>query len=173
MLKPIGAICAALLMPMIAHAQESEANSAGSVGTPPRSTEVSGDVARTFFATLGVAARARDNCWKVGCLLIVNDTQGYDVVGFYVNTAAPGRDERWSRNQLLLALSPQKATFRYKTGGPGACNMPVRFVLRRRDSKDKVNLDGTASLCATPHQDAIIRVKMFEPKVIVEDGRAD
>jgi len=173
MLSRIGAICAALLLPVTAHAQESEANSAGSVGTPVRSTEVSANVARTFFATLGVAARTRDNCWKVGCLLIVNETQGYDVVGFYVNTAAPGRGERWSRNQLLLSLSPMKATFRYKTGGPGACNMPVRFVLRHRETKDKVNLDGTASLCATPHQDAIIHVKMFEPRVIVENGHAD
>jgi hypothetical protein len=114
-----------------------------------------------------------NNCWNLGCLVIVNDTSSYDLVGLYVNTAAPGRAARWSGDQIRDVIKPQKATLRFKTGGPDTCAMPVRFVLRQQQTHQKLEVEGVASLCTTPHEDAILRVQTREPRVILEDGVAN
>ena len=162
----------ALLMPLTAPnycwAQTSEASSAGkvtSVGSPH-------DTIASMLLEMNVEKRTRDNCWNLGCLVIVNDTSGYDVIGFYVDMARRGGKTRWGPNQFPLALSPRSMTLKFKTGGPSTCDQPVRFVLRHQKTKETIELDGSASLCTTPHQDAIIHVKVLEPSVIIEDGTA-
>jgi hypothetical protein len=136
-----------------------------SVGSPH-------DTVASMLLEMNVEKRTRDNCWNLGCLVIVNETSGYDVIGFYIDMAKPGREPKWGPNQFPLALNPSRMTLKFKTGGPAACNLPVRFVLQHQKTRAKVELDGTASLCTTPHQDAIMHVKVEEPRVIIEDGTA-
>lgn len=112
-----------------------------------------------MMVQFGRTQRDADNCWKVGCVLIVNETQSYDVVGFYVDTAKPGTASAWSRNQFGEPLRPMKVTMRFKTGGADTCNIPVRFVLRDRQTKEKLDVAGTASLCTSPHQDTLLQIK--------------
>jgi len=130
------------------------------------------DTIASMLLGMNVEKRTRDNCWNLGCLVIVNETTGYDVIGFYIDTAKPGREPKWGPNQFPLALNPSRMTLKFKTGGPTTCALPVRFVLQHRKTREKVELDGTASLCTTPHQDAIMHVKVLEPKVIIEPGTA-
>lgn len=106
--------------------------------------------------------RVKTNCWKLGCMVIVNETAGYDVIGFYVDSATPGRSPRWSDNQLPQYLEPKKATLRFKNGGKAMCSLPVRFVLRDRDTHEKVEVNTTSSFCSTPHQDTLLRIKLQE-----------
>lgn len=106
--------------------------------------------------------RVKTNCWKLGCMVIVNETAAYDVIGFYVDSASPGKSPRWSENQLPDALEPLKATLRFKTGGKDMCNLPVRFVLRNRQTREKMDVNSTGSFCSTPHEDSLLRIK-FEP----------
>jgi hypothetical protein len=146
----------------------SEASGTGkitSIGSPH-------DTIASMLLEMKVAQRTRDNCWNLGCLVIVNETRGYDVIGFYVDMARPGDAPKWGPNQFALALNPSRLTLKFKTGGPSTCNQPVRFVLRHQQSKKKIELDGTASLCTSPHEDAIIHVKVLEPSVTIEDPAA-
>ncbi|NYT39584.1 hypothetical protein HZY97_02350 [Sphingomonas sp. R-74633] len=106
--------------------------------------------------------RVKTNCWKLGCMVIVNETSGYDVIGFYVDSASPGRSPRWSNNQLPNSLEPAKATLRFKTGGKDMCNLPVRFELRQRDTREKIEVNTTGSFCSTPHEDSLMRIKLQE-----------
>lgn len=107
------------------------------------------------------------NCWKLGCMVVINETSNYDVVGFYVDSASPGRSPRWSDNQMTNALEPLKATLRFKNGGKNMCSLPVRFVLRQRDTHEKMDVNTTGSFCSTPHQDTVVRIKVLEGKVYV------
>jgi hypothetical protein len=159
-------LCA--LSPTNCLAQTSEASGAGkitSVGSPH-------DTIASMLLEMNVAQRTRDNCWNLGCLVIVNETNGYDVIAFYLDMAKPGGKTKWGPNQFPLALSPRSMTLKFKTGGPSTCDQPVRFVLRHQKTKEKIELDGTASLCTSPHQDAIVHVKVREPSVIIEPGTA-
>ncbi|MBC9032047.1 hypothetical protein IAG41_06555 [Sphingomonas sp. JC676] len=168
MLKYLAPALLAMVAPNYCFAQTSEASGAGkitSIGTPH-------DTIASMLLEMNVAQRTRDNCWNLGCLVIVNETKGYDVIAFYVDMAKPGGKTKWGPNQFQLALSPRSMTLKFKTGGPSTCDQPIRFVLRHQKTKEKIELDGTASLCTTPHQDAVIHVKVLEPNVIIEDGAA-
>jgi hypothetical protein len=104
--------------------------------------------------------RVKANCWKLGCMIIVNETAAYDVVGFYVDSASPGKSPRWSENQLPDALEPLKATLRFKNGGKNMCSLPVRFVLRNRETREKMDVNTTGSFCSTPHEDSLLRIRL-------------
>ena len=141
-----------------------DVNSAGVV--PPRG--MSFENAQAMMAVMrGASQQVRDNCWSLGCVLIVNDTSGYDVIGLYLDSAKPGESARWSHNQFPQPLWPSKATLRFKTGSASTCNMTVRFVLRHRDTREKTEINGTSSFCTSPHRDTLIRIKMLEGKVYV------
>lgn len=157
------ALLLATVAPRPALAQSEDSGSLG----PPRG--MSEGIARSMITVLaGANKQVIDNCWNLGCVVIVNDTGAYDVVGFYVDSAKPGADARWSRNQFSQPLWPSKATLRFKTGkAPDMCNLPVRFVLRHRETREKSEISGTTSLCVAPHQDTLIRVRMLEGKVFV------
>jgi hypothetical protein len=149
--------------------QMSDPNGSGkitSIGSPH-------DTIASMLVEMNVEKRTRDNCWNLGCLVIVNETRGYDVIGFYIDIGKPGAQPKWGPNQFPLALNPSRMTLKFKTGGPATCNLPVRFVLQHQKTREKVEIGGTASLCTTPHQDAIMHVKVLEPSVIIENGTAD
>lgn len=141
-----------------------DVDSAGVV--PPRG--MSFEAAQSMMTIMrGASTQVRDNCWNLGCVLIVNDTSGYDVVGFYLDSAKPGQSVHWSHNQFAQPLWPSKATLRFKTGSADTCSLPVRFVLRHRETHEKTEISGTSSFCTAPHKDTLIRIKMLEGKVYV------
>lgn len=163
MIKFVLPAIAAMLSPTCASAQ-SEAGGVAPINAPH---------AEGALASMQLEMRQRavkdDVCWKLGCLIIVNETRGYDVVGFYLANNKPGAPLRWSRNAFVLGLQPQKAALRPKTGGKGACAVPVRFVLRHQRTHEEVTMEGNASLCSSPRMDSMLRLKVLEPKVIWDD----
>lgn len=162
------ALLASVALAPAASAQDQD--SAGVI--PPRG--MSYETAQAMITMLsGGNKQVIDNCWDLGCVLIINDTSTYDVVGFYIDSAKQGRSAQWSRNQFGEPLWPSKATLRFKTGrAPDMCDLPVRFVLRHRETREKTEIAGNTSLCTAPHQDTLIRIKMLEGKVFVGNGEA-
>lgn len=138
-------------------------------GDEPPPPRVSPELAARawMIAKRNAPEHVKTNCWKLGCMIIVNETSGYDVIGFYVDTARPGKNARWSSNQFREALQPAKATIRFKTGGPDTCDLPLRIVLKQRDTGEKVEIEGSGSFCTSPHQDSLVRIKLLEGKVFV------
>lgn len=128
-----------------------------------------------IWARMNAPEHARVNCWKLGCVLIVNESN-YDVVGFFVNAARPNKNPRWSQNQLQEPLLPSKVTLRFKTGNADTCNLPVRFTLLNRETHERAEVTGTTSFCTSPHNDSLVRIRMNQGKVYVrgdddaEDG---
>lgn len=130
------------------------------------------NVARMLMTAMRIEQRQRDRCWKLGCLVIVNETRGYDVVGFYVEPRrrkppAPGK--KWGKNLFDAPLFPRKATFAFKDGDAAACAHPVRFELRHRVTRERLMVDGSANLCSTPKVDSLLRIRVLEPQVIWDD----
>jgi hypothetical protein len=124
-------------------------------------------VARVMLSTLRMEQKKRDLCWELGCVVFVNESKTYMVSGFYVQTAAADGKLEWSRNQFLIPLLAKRATFRFKTGGPDACDLPARFVLRAPHSKETVSYDTRVSLCSSPHHDSLVRIHVVIPEVEV------
>lgn len=163
---------ALLLSPALipaAAAQDMQTDSAGEVrerGNPER------DLQMRMTLLRNAPEQVKVNCWKLGCVLIVNETAGYNVTGFYLDTARPGKKPAWSGNQLDTPLEPSKMTLRFKTGNKDTCNIPVRFVLVRQGTRERAEIDGTTSFCTSPHNDTLIRIRMQEGKVYVGEGEA-
>jgi hypothetical protein len=124
-------------------------------------------VARSMIDSMQLERRQRDLCWKLGCIVLVNETNAYQVDAFYVEEPAARGERRWSRNQFGAALLPRRATYRFKTGGPETCDQPVRFVLRHRKTKDKIEVNTRASLCTSPQHDSLVRIRVIQPEVQV------
>ncbi|WP_448664866.1 hypothetical protein ACG3SL_09395 [Sphingomonas sp. CJ20] len=153
---------AALLAPMLAHAQ-SEAGGAGKIS----SIGSSDDTLASMRLELAITQFRKSKCWDFGCLIIVNETDGYDVIAFHIATR-PDTASDFSRNRFEGALAPHKASLAVKTGNAATCDMPVRFVLRQQKTHERITLDGRANLCVTPHSDSIVHVKVLEPKVSID-----
>lgn len=126
-------------------------------------------MARNMMAALRLEQKQRDLCWELGCVVIVNDSRTYMVTGFYVQAAAADGGLGWSRNQFGVPLLAKRATFRFKTGGRGACDLPARFVLRAPHSRQTLSYDTRISLCSSPHHDSLVRIRAAIPDVEVEN----
>lgn len=124
-------------------------------------------VARSMLDSMRLEQRQRDLCWKLGCLVLVNETGAYQVDGFYVEEPAARGGRRWSRNQFGSALLPRRATYRFKTGGADACDRPVKFILRHRKTKDRIEVSARASLCTSPQRDSLVRIRVVQPEIQV------
>lgn len=161
MLRFVASALLLLLAPTLPALAQDSAGIIRDVGDP-------GGDARAWAAMMrNYPEQVKVNCWKLGCMVIINETSSYDVIGFYVDSASPGRSPRWSDNQMTNSLEPLKATLRFKNGGPKTCALPVRFVLRQRDTHEKMDVNTTGSFCSTPHQDTVVRIKLLEGKVYV------
>jgi hypothetical protein len=128
-------------------------------------------VAHAMVLAMHLEQRQQDLCWKLGCLVIVNETRNFNVTGFYVDTSDGRGERKWSSNQFGRPLFARKATFRFKTGDPTSCDRPVLFVLKQPKTKDVLKVETRASLCTAPHVDSLVRVNVVRPEVIVEEGR--
>jgi hypothetical protein len=125
-------------------------------------------VARQMVLGLKLERVQRDLCAELGCLMIINESKSYEVTAFYAQTAGPDGKVEWSSNQFGQPLYPKRATWRFKTGGPGTCDVPVRFVMRNRKTRDLVQFETRTSLCSGPHNDTLVRIRAVVPEVRVE-----
>jgi hypothetical protein len=142
-----------------------DADSAGPINSYPIGNAEY--VARVMLDSLKMEQKQRDLCWELGCVVFVNESNNYMVTGFYVQQPAARGGTEWSRNQFLIPLLARRATFRFKTGGPAACDMPARFVLRAPHSKETISYDTRVSLCRSPHRDSLVRIRAVTPEVQV------
>jgi hypothetical protein len=108
----------------------------------------------------------KDGCYQLGCLVVVNETQGYDLVGFYINSARAGAKPYWGRNRFQYALRPRKAALTVKTARAKPCELPVRFLLRHQQTRDEVTVESLAAVCTQPRMASVLRVDVLEPQVI-------
>ncbi|HEX6742256.1 MAG TPA: hypothetical protein VF079_10755 [Sphingomicrobium sp.] len=125
-------------------------------------------VARQMVLGLKLERAQRDLCAELGCLMIINESKSYQVTAFYAQTAGADGTPEWSSNQFGRPLYPKRATWRFKTGGPGTCDVPVRFVLRNPKTKDEIQFDTRTSLCSGPHNDSLVRIRAVVPEVKVD-----
>jgi hypothetical protein len=166
-----GIVLAALLAaPAYAQHSPSDAESADTLRpktlTIPGASQMYG---RGFAAQMILARREQDYCWEYGCLVLVNETDAWDITGFYVQIMDRSGRPKWSANQFGEPLYPMKATFRFKTGTDDTCDRPVLFVLKHKDSKETARIETHASLCKSPQMDSLVRIKVRIPTVIVVD----
>lgn len=124
-------------------------------------------VARSMLLSMKIAQRQRDLCWELGCLVIVNESQAYEVTGFFVQMTRKDGSIGWSNNQFGLPLMPRRATFRFKSGGPETCDQPVKFAMRKAKTKDVFWFETRIPLCSQPHRDSLVRIKAVLPEVRV------
>ncbi|WP_152569406.1 MULTISPECIES: hypothetical protein [Sphingomonas] len=122
------------------------------------------EVAHSMLLGMQLEKKQQDLCWEMGCLVIVNESPTYEVTQFLVQDPRRGR---WSDNQFGAPLRPKSATFRFKSGGPDACDLPVRFQLRNPTTKAKLTLDGRLTLCKQPQRDSLVRIRVLTPTVEV------
>ncbi|MFL6730066.1 MAG: hypothetical protein ACJ8E3_09755 [Sphingomicrobium sp.] len=125
-------------------------------------------VARQMVLGLKLERAQRDLCAELGCLMIVNESRTYEVIAFYAQTAGADGKPEWSSNQFGRPLYPKRATWRFKTGGAATCNVPVRFTLRNRKTRDTFDFETRTSLCSGPHNDSLVRIRVVLPEVRVE-----
>ena len=125
-------------------------------------------VARQMVLGLRLERAQRDLCAELGCLMIINESKSYQVTAFYAQTRSADGKPEWSSNQFGRPLYPKRATWRFKTGGPGTCDVPVRFVMRNPKTKDVVQFDTRTSLCSGPRNDSLVRIRAVVPEVRVE-----
>jgi len=125
-------------------------------------------VARQMVLGLRLERRQRDLCAELGCLMIINESKSYRVTAFYAQTKGRDGTPEWSSNQFGQPLYPKRATWRFKTGGPDACDVPVRFVMLNPKTHDSFQFDTRTSLCSGPHNDSLVRIRAVIPQVEVE-----
>lgn len=163
------AAAAALLLAHPATAQTVGTDAAGF--GPAEGSLLDSRASGEFQANLGDLRLQREtevgkNCFKYGCLIIVNQSRAYDVIGLYL-AAKPKPGEAapaWGANLLgTTPLQPMKATWTVKSGDATMCGLPVHAIMRqRKDKKNLVTIDGTVDLCPSPHQDAILRLDVTQ-----------
>jgi hypothetical protein len=163
---PIGTVSAQVMVPtMDPFAGSDEGDSVRPITSYPLGQ--SELVARNMATALRLEQKQRDLCWQLGCVVFVNESKTYMVTGFYVQTAAADGTLSWSRNQFGAPLLAKRATVRFKTGPQSACDLPARFVLRAPHRKQSISYDTRVSLCSSPHQHSLIRIRAAIPEVEV------
>jgi len=126
-----------------------------------------GAIARMTWDALRYAAR-EGRCRDLGCLILINDSKNYRLRGFYVRPVTPRTPEDWGDNQIEHALAPNEATVRFKLQDQRFCSWPVKFVLQNNKSKEVYPVETTASLCSSPGQDTVLKVRILKPEVYVD-----
>lgn len=161
---------ALIAAPAIAQESPSDAESADTIA--PKTFTVPGasqQVAYGFARAMQLEQRAQDYCWEYGCLVIVNETANYDITGFFIALPDNGKPTRWGPNQFGQRLYPKRATYRFKTGEQATCDLPVRFILRQRQTRQVSEVQTRTSLCKSPKLDTLVRIRMLNPSVTVTD----
>ena len=157
------------------HAQSAADEPASEDSISPKTITTPGGsqmLAASMLAAMRLEQKARDYCFEYGCLVIVNESENWKVTRFHVQEADRKGRLRWSANQFGKPLLARRATFRFKTGGANACELPVMFVLRHNETKEELSIEGRAALCKTPKLDSLLRINVQRPRVIVGEPDA-
>lgn len=111
----------------------------------------------------------------IGCIVFINVTDTFEVVGLYIDTRAPGdpRGPRWDSDMLKgTTLGPRKSLFTFRSGDRSMCNQQVRVVMRHRESRTVLEgVPGKVNLCDDKtHQNIVFPVRVLQGRVILEPG---
>lgn len=131
--------------------------------------------AQSFERDFQYREREEEACKKLGCLVIMNTSINFNVIGFYLDTRKPDDEgpPRWGPNQFeRIRLAPNQAVFTIKSGDGSMCGVLVRVVLAHRKTREKIDaVLGTFDLCTDPERtNSLLPIKVVEPQVILEDG---
>ena len=92
---------ATLLCAGAASAQSGDAESADTV--PPKTSYPLGNsqlVAQNMMAALRIEHAKRDLCWRLGCLVVANESRSYKVTGFFVQMPDMLGTDRWGAQPI-------------------------------------------------------------------------
>ena len=65
-------------------------------------------VARNMLVAMRLERKQRDLCDEMGCLVIVNESQHFNVTGFFVDSSIKTGKSGWGANQFERPCSPGK-----------------------------------------------------------------
>jgi hypothetical protein len=130
---------------------------------------------------MGVQMRAHmpasfegDQCGKLGCIIVINKSPGFDITQFYINDGKRDSADApvWGYNQFKgFALYPNRAVW---TPRPlkMKCGLTVRVVLRNRETREEVEGVQAFDLCRQPDRGfAVFEIALARPgQVILEDS---
>lgn len=115
-----------------------------------------------------------DQCGKIGCIIVINKSPGYDVTQFYVNDGKrdAANAPMWGYNQFQsFVLNPNRAVW---TPRPlkMKCALTVKVVLRDRATKEEVEGVQAFDLCDMKDRGfAVFEIALARPgEVIIEDS---
>lgn len=106
----------------------------------------------------------------VGCVVVVNMTVGWDIVGFLFDVSKPGQTPKWY-NQFTGKLHPKSATILMRIGDQHMTAIPLKVVFRNRATGEKVEQLTSVNLFDDPdHTNIMLRASVIAPQVIVESS---
>lgn len=138
----------------------------------PRTATIHGgseQMARNMLVAMRLERKQRDLCDEMGCMVIVNESQHYNVTGFFVDSSVKTGKPGWGGNQFRTPLLAKRATYRVRLDEKGVCELPMLFVMRHAATGDEVRVEGRSNMCRTPRAAALIRLKVVVPSVEVEE----
>lgn len=111
----------------------------------------------------------------IGCLVVMNLTTNYDLIGFYLDVSEPEEagTPRWGPNLFRRSrIGPQGALFTFRSGDQTMCDRLVRVEMRDRRTRQRLdNVVGSVSLCDDgTHQNVMLPIRVLEPRVTLEPG---
>ena len=109
----------------------------------------------------------------IGCVVIINTTEAFDVVSFQVDLRAVGdaRGPRWDLDLMKgIRLRPRKSLLAERSGDSSMCNQQVRVVMQHRRSGEQLEgVVGTVNLCDDArHQNIVFPVRVLQGRVTIE-----
>jgi hypothetical protein len=109
----------------------------------------------------------------VGCIVIVNMTVGWDIVGFSFDVSKPGQAPRWF-NQFTEKLHPKRATILVRIGDKFMTEVPLKVTFRSRATGEKIEQLALVNLFDDPdHTNIMLKANVVSPQVIVESSPDD
>ena len=124
-------------------------------------------VARNMLVAMRLERKQRDLCDEMGCLVIVNESQNFNVTGFFVDSSVKTGKPGWGANQFRTPLLAKKATYRVRLDEKGVCELPLMFVMRHVTTGEEVRVEGRSNMCRTPRSASLLRLKVVIPTVEV------
>lgn len=145
------AAAALLVAPLAAHAQVRGGDPMGGVPLPQDVRPLGVQMGMYHGSALALPAYVEgDQCGRIGCIIVINKSPGFDVTQFYVNDGKrdPAGTVDWGFNQFDgFALHSNRAVW---TPRPNKmkCTISVRVVLRDKGSGEEVEGVEPFDMCA-------------------------
>lgn len=105
---------------------------------------------------------------QLGCIVIVNMTTKWDIVGFSFDISKPGHKPVWF-NQFTGKLHPKSATILLRIGDKFMTDVPLRVIFRNLATGEKIEQLSSVNLFDDPeHTNIMLKANVVNPQVIVE-----